>query len=153
MIRESENQNISWDEIAPMNIAWLEQAKHKSKQYGYRVHQYKKEQEIYKITLAFHKGRQQELEDSDFIKRFAEDLQIPEECQLLQEENCIQLTKKGTGKLEGVLRICERMGYKKKEVMVVGNSENDIPMLMYFPFSVAAKGSSEKVKKCAWKWF
>ena len=153
VIKECDNQNTVWDEIAPMNIAWLEQAKQKSKQYGYRVHQYKKGQEIYKITLAFHKGRQQELEDSDFIKGLAEDLQVSEECQFLQEENCIQLTKKGTGKLEGVLRICERMGYKKQEVMVVGNSENDIPMLTYFPFSVAAKGSSEKVKKCAWKFF
>ena len=136
-----------------MNTVWLDRAEQKSRQYGYTVHRYRKGQEVYKVTLAFQKGRWQQLVDSDLVKMLAKDLQIPEDCQLLQEENCIQVTKKGTGKLEGVQKICERMGYKKQEVFVVGNSENDIPMLKYFPFSVAAKGSSEKVKKCSWKWF
>ena len=153
VIRENDNQNIGWDEIVPMNTVWLDRAEQKSRQYGYTVHRYRKGQEVYKVTLAFQKGRWQQLVDSDLVKMLAKDLQIPEDCQLLQEENCIQVTKKGTGKLEGVQKICERMGYKKQEVFVVGNSENDIPMLKYFPFSVAAKGSSEKVKKCSWKWF
>ena len=78
---------------------------------------------------------------------------IPDSCQILREESCIQITKKGAGKLQGVLRICEKMGYGRKETAVFGNSANDRLLLSYFPLSVAARGSSKAVREAAGYYF
>ena len=48
----------------------------------------------------------------------------------------MQITRKGTGKLEGILEICKEMGYQKEEIAVFGDSQNDQKMLDYFPRSV-----------------
>ncbi len=44
----------------------------------------------------------------------------------------MQITKQGTGKLEGILEICRELGYRKEEAAVFGDSENDTEMLDYF---------------------
>lgn len=135
MVKKGDKREIDCDEIEPMDITWLEQAKEKSRELGYTLHTYKKGNAVYKVTMAFRGRRIQDLGK----------LKIPDTCQLLLEENCVQVTKKGTGKLEGILKICERMGYAVEDVAVAGNAENDIPMLKYFPFSVMAYESGENV--------
>lgn len=134
------------DEIAPMEAEWVDEAKKLEKTEGYTLHVYQKKDKVYKITFQYRKGKIPQKLSEDERKEFAEKVGVPDTCRLVQEEQCIQCIKKGTGKLEGILKICEWMQYDKNEIAVIGNEETDIPMLQYFPFSVAAKGSSAKVK-------
>lgn len=137
---------VSWTEIEPIPDAWIERTRHIGKGKGFHVFVYRKKEETYKVTLVFQKGVLPEKITGDVILEWRKELLIPACCEVLIEGECFQVTRQGTGKLEGILKICERMGYKKEEVAVMGNSENDIPMLRYFPLSVAAKGSLEQVK-------
>lgn len=137
------------DETEQIETGWLEQAQKQRKRYGFTLHTYWDGKHVYKVTLTFRKGRLIEKKREEFLKELAVSLGIPESCQLIWEDHCIQVIQNGTGKLDGILNICRKMGYEKQEVAVFGNSENDIPMLDYFPLSVAARGSSGKVKQCA----
>ena len=141
VLRKNKEREKNWDEIEAMDRSWIEKAKEKSYEYGYTLHTYCKGKEIYKVTLVFSSKYETEIKKEKNQKILVEELGIPETCQFLLEENCFQITKKGTGKLEGVLKICEKMGYKKQDVMVAGDSENDIPMLQYFPNGIMVKGS------------
>ncbi len=135
-----------WNEVEPIDTKWIEQARSIAKKEGFHIFIYRKKEKIYKVTLVFRKGILPENITKEVIACWKEKLNIPISCGVLIEGECFQVTKKGTGKLEGILKICKKMGYKKEEVAVMGNAENDIPMLQYFPFSVAAKDSSEKVR-------
>ncbi len=140
---------VKRNKIWQLETEWLPDALDQQKKYGFTLHTYKQKEGLCKVTLVFRRGRLAEQITEDYRKRLTLDLSIPASCQVLQEDNCIEIIRKETGKLEGILAICEEMGYGKKEVAVAGNAENDIPMLEYFPFSIAARGSSERVKKCA----
>lgn len=130
-------RKISLDEIEPMDTNWLAQLLEKEPQYGFRLRQYKKEGMLYKVTLVYQRNRLPEkLSKGYLLDEFARELGIPDTCQLLSEQNCIQITKRGTSKLAGVKSICQSMGYGRQETAVIGNSENDIPMLDYFPNSI-----------------
>ena len=125
------------DEIYPMETDWLDQAELQQKVYGFRMHTYQKDGQIYKITLTLPPQRfsnQAELEL--FAKELMENLHIPQECRWFVENHCIQVVRRDRGKLEGILEIMRRMGYEKEEIMVAGNAEEDRAMLEYFPWSV-----------------
>lgn len=125
------------DEIYPMETDWLDQAELQQKAYGFRIHTYQKDGQIYKITLTLPAQRfsnQAELEL--FAKELMENLHIPQECRWFVENHCIQVVRRDRGKLEGILEIMRRMGCEKEEIMVAGNAEEDRAMLEYFPWSV-----------------
>lgn len=143
-------REIVLDEIQPLETEWLSGAERKGKKYGFTLHTYKKKGCVYKVTLVFRRGRLPEQLSEAYRRELALDLNIPDSCQLVREDNCLQIIRKGTGKLEGIRSIGKEMGYDEQEIAVAGNSENDIPMMKYFPFSIAARGSSERVKECAW---
>ncbi len=139
-----------WNEIEIIEDSWLKPVKGMERKEGFHTFIYKKEKEIYKVTLVFRKGILPKEINEDVVKEWKEKLGIPDFCEILIEGECFQITKKGTGKLQGIQKICRKMGYENEEVAVMGNAENDIPMLQYFPFSVAAKGSEMEVKKNAY---
>lgn len=120
------------DEITEMDAEWLPEAQRLQNTAGFRLHTYKKEGQLYKVTLAYRKGKLPRNATPQFLEKLARDIGIPDTCQILWEEPCLQLTAKGTGKLEGILRICREMGYQREEVAAFGNGENDAPMLDYF---------------------
>lgn len=163
-----EDRCVVVDEIEPLDVSWLPWVEQKEmngieplcgrclpkkrqniSEYGFRLHIYQSKGVAYKATLVCRRGRLSEICAEGYLDRIREMFCIPPSCQLMREEHCIQVTKRGTGKLEGILNICGNMGYAEEEVAVIGNSENDIPMLKHFPFSVAARGSDESVKACA----
>lgn len=145
VIREKE-----YDVIYSMETAWLERVNEVKKKYGFRVHIYQKEKSVYKVTLAFPRGKLLRIgSKDDLADQIARELKIPENCRWVVEENCIQIIRAGREKLKGILEISEVMGYQREEIMVVGNSDNDVPMLEYFPLSVAVRNSSEQAKKAA----
>jgi len=129
-------RKISLDEAVPIDTGWLTQAQEKSSKYGYHLHTYKKKDVIYKATLAYRKGILPEKFSKEYLDKITGELDIPETCQLLAEQNCIQIIKRGTSKLAGIKSICQRMGYDRRKTAAIGNSENDIPMLEYFPLSM-----------------
>ncbi len=123
-----------------------------------------------KITLSFHKNRarkycggnplshhmRQTAVELGLIRQNqtpsghdAENMYISHGMKITLEENCIQITSAAAGKREGILSICDHMGWKKDDIAVFGNSENDIPMLSYFPFSVAVDPSGDEVTRAA----
>lgn len=143
-------QAVLLDEIEQLETGWLSYVKGQEKKYGFTLHTYKRKAGVYKVTLVFRKGRLPEQISDENLKELAMEFRIPDSCQLVREENCIEIVQKGAGKLEGILSVCKEMGYAEQEIAVAGNSKNDIPMLEYFPFSIAAKGSSDRVKERAW---
>lgn len=134
--------NCEIDEVVQVDTSWLAQAKGMARRFGYTLHVYKKGNCVYKVTLAYRKGKLPEESSKQYLQELALELGIPGSCRIVQEENCIQVTGEGTGKLEGVLNICRQMGYEEDQVAVFGNSENDAAMLEYFPFSVKVDGGN-----------
>lgn len=120
------------DVAAPMDACWLAQAEEKGKAYGFRAHVYQKGKDIYKVTFSCRRMGKGMQTPGPKRKELEQELAIPKYCQALWEDNCLQVTKKGTGKLEGILEICKEMGYQKEDVMAFGDSENDRAMLEYF---------------------
>lgn len=120
------------DRIEKMNTEWLPDVERLQKASGFRLHKYKKEDQVYKVTLVYRKGKLPKNATVQFLENLSRDLGIPDICQVLWEEPCLQITARGTGKLEGILEICREMGYQKEEVAVFGNGKTDQPMLEYF---------------------
>ena len=120
------------DAVVPMDAEWLADVKGMQRALGFAVHVYRKRTDIYKVTLAFRKlGQGMEMPEHK-RKELAQELKIPDSCQALWEENCMQITKRGTGKLAGILEICRVMGYRREDVMAFGDSFNDREMVEYF---------------------
>lgn len=61
----------------------------------------------------------------------------------------LEVTHKEASKGRLLKLYCERFGYKKEEVVVIGDSENDISMLSSFPNSYAMDNAENKIKKVA----
>lgn len=98
------------------------------KKYTLEDRVYKKEERIYKIVL---KGRNVQREKDQILDEFCHC-----NCTLTVENEYLEITGYEANKLNGVIKICQMKGYKKEEVLVAGDSENDEPMLQYFPMSV-----------------
>lgn len=98
------------------------------KKYFLDARVYKKEESIYKIVL---KGRKVQGEKNQIIDEFCHC-----NCTFIVENEYLEITGYEANKLNGVIKICQMNGYKKEEVLVAGDSENDEAMLKYFPMSV-----------------
>ena len=64
-------------------------------------------------------------------------------------ENWLDGSPKGITKLYGIQKIMEKEGILDDEVMVLGDSENDVTMLSYFKTSVAMGNADPKIKAIA----
>lgn len=120
------------DVVVPMDTAWLTGVREKQKVYGFAVHVYRNREDIYKVTLSFYRIRTGMQMPEQKQRELAQVMKISDSCQVLWEGNCMQITKKGTGKLAGILEICREMGYRKEDVMAFGDSSNDREMVEYF---------------------
>ena len=102
---------------------------------------------IYKFMLFFGIGKKN-------MKRAGE------VCKILRErydhveanwsDNVIEITGKGVHKADSLIELCKLKGYNPEDVMVVGDSGNDISMFKAFPEnSFCMEHSSPDVKKYA----
>lgn len=124
--------------VIPLENALVERMKKQGETYDARIKVYKTGDIAYKITMSFRNRK-------NLQKMLAEVKEA--DCHMAEEEGRLQITAAGTGKLEGVRMVCEKIGVSFDEIAVFGNDENDLPMLQEVPFSVAAPGSSEAVRK------
>lgn len=60
-------------------------------------------------------------------------------------EICTDTSNKG----KMLERICAHKGYQKEEVLVLGDSHNDLSMFQMFPHSAAPFNACEEIKKIA----
>ncbi len=61
----------------------------------------------------------------------------------------IEVTVKGVNKGNALLAYCRKLGISKEEVIVFGDSENDLSMFRVFPHSYAMANSEEETKRKA----
>ena len=64
-------------------------------------------------------------------------------------DEIIGIISKNADKLSGILCICEELKLLYDNVIVVGNSKNDVPMLKFFSYSVAVPESDISAKSAA----
>lgn len=65
------------------------------------------------------------------------------------EDNRLEITTKGVSKLNGVKYICDRLGVKNEKVVMIGSSQDDIPLMEWAGLGVAMGQSSKKVLAAA----
>lgn len=161
-------RTVVFDEVEPLDESWLDRARSLEKKLGYSLYVYRKGRSVYKVTawfsgklpedvlfLPIQKAGKRSVHlteafcQQDCLEQLAGEWELPDTCQVWCEEDCVQITRKGTGKWEGIQKICDQLGYRREEIAVFGNGERDIQMLQEVPFSVAAPGSSERVQESA----
>lgn len=109
------------------------------KEFAIKVRVYQQEGKVYKITgsgkrtVQAYKALQEQLHECGKCKQVS----------IVMEEGYLEITGSQANKLSGVQRICEYYNYKKDEVLVAGNSENDKPMLDYFSMSICLHSYNE----------
>lgn len=80
----------------------------------------------------------------DMISRFGKEFLIN-----ISKPFIVEIIPHGISKGSAVARLAEKHGIKREEVICVGDSDNDIPMLEYGGLSVCVKGGSEGAKKAS----
>lgn len=101
-------------------------------------------QDLDKIGLFF-------ADERDDIYSVAKELRalIQNQAQVLViNANCIELVPTGMDKVLGVDLITELYGWKKEEVLILGDGQNDLQMAKNYPF-VAMANALEEVKQAA----
>lgn len=68
---------------------------------------------------------------------------------LMERPGAIDAINKGCGKASAVQLICDRLGISLDQVVVFGDSGNDVDMLSYVPNSVAVANASEEAAAAA----
>lgn len=64
-------------------------------------------------------------------------------------DNWLDISPFGITKLVGIKKLMQQEGIQDDEVLVLGDSENDLSMLSYFKYSVAMDNASAKIKTAA----
>ncbi len=141
MIKKYREEGTCWETVADMECSWIENLETIRKKYGFRIHIYQKENQVYKVTLHFPR-RKTDRSGSvvEYLQKVVSEIDLPKNCRWFMEDSCIEIIRSDRGKLEGVLEIMQEMGYGKEEVFVAGDSSEDEQMLEYFPFSVQVDG-------------
>lgn len=101
---------------------------------------------VYKMMLFFglgRKGRNRACEANKYIRKTYPHVEAS------WADSFIELTASGATKAEGIKEYCKRMNIDCDDVIVVGDSGNDISMFNAFENSFCMKHASKKVKKYA----
>ena len=63
--------------------------------------------------------------------------------------NNLEINAKKTSKGKGIMKLAGKLGYEPEQIMVIGDSENDISMLKVAGCSVVMENATEFVKEYA----
>ncbi len=102
---------------------------------------------IDKLMIVFglgNEGRKRALQSFTEVSKLAGD-----SFSVVVSGTSLEIMKKGVDKGSGLLRYCQERGIQKDEVLVCGDSGNDIAMLSLFPFSFAMSHATKMVKEKA----
>ena len=67
--------------------------------------------------------------------------------QLYQEGRLLTVVDSKAGKKNGLITLCARLGISLREVLVVGNTMHDWPMMSVAGYSCAVMDAEEKLRK------
>ncbi|MCL1790259.1 MAG: STM4011 family radical SAM protein [Peptococcaceae bacterium] len=115
---------------------------------------YREDGILHKITLQNHAFMDNTLESPlqmTALRKHAEAGAKAFGTRFVLEDNTCGIVSKEASKLNGILEICKHLQLFESFVTVIGNSENDIPMLQHFADSVCVPGSGAAVKNAAKK--
>lgn len=68
---------------------------------------------------------------------------------LIQHPDYLEVVPKGCSKSDGIRRVIEAAGIRRKDVLAVGDSTNDLDMLRYAGIGAAMGNASDEVKAAA----
>lgn len=135
--------------IFPLKYKDTGMLKKNAGRYGYSVYTYASEDTVYKITLSFNGRIPHEKRDmavasaAGGLGLLDKDYCAKENINVIIEDGCIQIISIMAGKKEGIMHICNKMGYKPEDIAVFGNSASDIPVFKESGFSVAVNAGME----------
>jgi hydroxymethylpyrimidine pyrophosphatase-like HAD family hydrolase len=75
--------------------------------------------------------------------------EYPEFCCAVFNPHYMEITAKGATKGEALQALCEYISLQRDQLMAIGDSDNDVPMLRYAGFPVAMGNASPHVKEIA----
>lgn len=101
-----------------------------------------KEDCIEKVNLFFRSEREREWAREQLMK--IEDVEITSGM-----PNNLEINAKKTSKGKGIMKLAGKLGYEPEQIMVIGDSENDISMLKVAGCSVVMENATEFVKEYA----
>jgi Cof subfamily protein (haloacid dehalogenase superfamily) len=96
-----------------------------------------------KIGLA-HAKKQLDLHEAELKTHFSDEFEV-----MRVSPNWLDLSPKGITKHFGIVQVMKRLNIEEDEVMVLGDSENDISMLKAFKYSFAMGNAHEDIKSYA----
>ena len=67
--------------------------------------------------------------------------------QLYQEGRLLTVVDSRAGKKNGLMTLCSRLGISLREILVVGNTMHDWPMMSVAGYSCAVMDAEEELKK------
>ena len=102
--------------------------------------------QVYKLLFYFglgEKGHRKALKARDLLKEKYPKLEYA------VEDSILEITQEGCQKAQGLEILCNYYKIRKEDVVVIGDSENDVPMFLDFPISVCMDHARDDVKKQA----
>ena len=98
-------------------------------------------EKVYKIFMGF-----RSMEDiKEAQRRLAKE---PYEV-VMPGPECLEINPAASGKDVGLQTIAEKFSIKKEQIMAIGDSDNDLPLLRYAGLPVCMANGSETAKACA----
>lgn len=84
--------------------------------------------------------------DQDRLSKLRKELELIEQLTIVSSANTnVEITDKGVSKAKGLTVLAEKYNIESKDIMAIGDSENDLSMLEYAGFGVAMSNANHKV--------
>lgn len=96
-----------------------------------------------KILLMGEPEKMPEVRD-DLISQFGEELLIN-----ISKPFIVEMIPHGVNKGTAVKKLAEKYGIRREEIIGIGDSDNDLPLIEYAGLGVCVAGGSERAKKAA----
>lgn len=125
------------DEIMTLLAPYLKKGRIKCREYHFN-------NKTYKITVNAPEGMEITKELYEYILH-----KTGGKYMTVKSGNTVGIVGNRAGKLEGILRLMKESGYTRAEAAVIGNDDNDVPMLQYFPCSAAVSNASPEAAGAA----
>ncbi|WP_339033633.1 HAD family hydrolase [Spiroplasma endosymbiont of Cantharis rufa] len=103
------------------------------------------------IRVMYSLDYEKETQVANKLKDYLESKNLYYPTTIIQTRILIDAMPKGINKATGVKKWAEIMKVDLKEIIVIGDNNNDLEMISEMPFGIAVGNAHDKVKKRAWK--
>ncbi len=103
------------------------------------------------IRVMYSLDYEKETQVANKLKEYLESKNLYYPTTIIQSRFLIDAMPKGINKATGVKKWAEIMKVDLKDIIVIGDNNNDLEMISEMPFGVAVGNAHDEVKKKAWK--